>query len=156
MHKATLRSTGEAVVVKVQHRNVKRIIIKDFGCLRVIMEWVAYFEPEYDFRPVIDAWLEVAVKELDFRQEADNMMRVRANLERHGVKCTVPAIIPGMVTSQVIVMEFCQGFKVKKKAKKKKKKKTEEEVEKKKKKKKKRKKKKKKEEESTAFTHFFF
>ena len=45
VHRATLASTGQEVVVKVQHNNIGIIMQQDLVNLRAIVRWVAYFEP---------------------------------------------------------------------------------------------------------------
>lgn len=45
VHRATLASTGQEVVVKVQHRNIDKIMQQDLVNLSAIVRWVAYFEP---------------------------------------------------------------------------------------------------------------
>lgn len=60
MHRAVLRETGEEVVTKVQHRKIQQIMRQDLRDLFVIVDWVAYFEPTYNFLPVLDEWSKVS------------------------------------------------------------------------------------------------
>lgn len=73
---------------------------------------MAYFEPDYDFRPVLQEWSKVAIKELDFRNELDNSERVRLNLAQTAVRVIVPKMVPELCTKDCLVMEFAEGFKV--------------------------------------------
>ncbi|CAI7931140.1 unnamed protein product [Closterium sp. NIES-54] len=43
---------------------------QDFRNLTTIVEWLAWAEPEYDFKPVVGEWVKEVLKELDFRLEA--------------------------------------------------------------------------------------
>jgi predicted unusual protein kinase regulating ubiquinone biosynthesis (AarF/ABC1/UbiB family) len=61
---------GELLALKVQHRGVDAVMALDMWQMDVLIRLVAYFEPEYDFRPVVKEWHAEAVKELDFREEA--------------------------------------------------------------------------------------
>jgi len=45
VHRATLRATGQQVVVKVQHRNIDAIMKQDLVNLSAIVRWIAYYEP---------------------------------------------------------------------------------------------------------------
>lgn len=73
---------------------------------------VAYFEPSYDFRPVLDEWSKVAIKELDFRNEYSNSERIRTCLQQAGLDVVVPAMVPELCTETVLVMDYAEGFKV--------------------------------------------
>lgn len=73
---------------------------------------VAYFEPEYDFTPVLEEWSKVAIRELDFKNEVENMTRIRENLLNTKLEVIVPQVEGNLYSNRVIVMEFCEGFKV--------------------------------------------
>ncbi|EDQ91494.1 uncharacterized protein MONBRDRAFT_15322, partial [Monosiga brevicollis MX1] len=111
VHRATLK-TGQQVVCKVQHRNIQTIMKHDLQNLFVIVDWVAYFDPSYDFRPVLDEWSKVAVKELDFRNEMLSSERVRANMADAKLDVIVPAMFKKYCTERLLTMEFAKGFKV--------------------------------------------
>ena len=59
-----MRATGQKVAVKVQHEQVDELMSQDLINIEVITSWVAYFEPEFDFKPVIEEWAKVAMKEV--------------------------------------------------------------------------------------------
>ena len=48
VHRATLRTNGQHVVVKVQHQGIGEIMRLDMAALLNICRLVAYFEPEFD------------------------------------------------------------------------------------------------------------
>ncbi|CAI0438797.1 unnamed protein product [Linum tenue] len=79
VHRATLIS-GRKVVVKVQHRGIKTVILEDLKNAKAIIDWIAWAEPQYNFNPVIDEWCREAPKELDFNHEAENTKTVAKNL----------------------------------------------------------------------------
>eukprot|EP00049_Salpingoeca_infusionum_P025915 m.22581 g.22581 ORF g.22581 m.22581 type:complete len:1649 (+) comp8401_c0_seq2:477-5423(+) len=112
VHIAHLKQDNKKVVIKVQHRNIDVIMNVDLRNLLSIVKWIAYFEPEMDFRPVLDEWSKVAIRELDFTNEAANMTRVRNNLLTSDLDVIVPELVTDLHTSKVLVMEYCQGFKV--------------------------------------------
>jgi predicted unusual protein kinase regulating ubiquinone biosynthesis (AarF/ABC1/UbiB family) len=43
----------EKVAVKVQHDGIDLLMKQDLVNTERIMSWVAFFEPEFDFKPVI-------------------------------------------------------------------------------------------------------
>lgn len=49
----------------------------------MILSWVAYLEPTFDFRLVVREWSREAQKELDFGHEASIMEEVAANLRAY-------------------------------------------------------------------------
>jgi aarF domain-containing kinase len=58
VHKARLRAkAGEweetDVVVKVQHANIKRKVLQDLTDLALLVRWIGWFEPAYDFTPIV-------------------------------------------------------------------------------------------------------
>ncbi|CAI5502554.1 unnamed protein product [Closterium sp. Naga37s-1] len=126
VHRAVLAS-GQQVVVKVQHAGIKEKILQDFRNLTTIVEWLAWAEPEYDFKPVVGEWAKEVLKELDFRLEAANLERVARNFKQHQVEggsstapgeassaLAVEASVPAVVraTERVLVMEFVQGVRL--------------------------------------------
>ncbi|KAJ6925094.1 ABC1 family protein [Populus alba x Populus x berolinensis] len=70
VHRATLID-GREVVVKVQHEDIKTIILEDLKDAKSIVDWIAWAEPQYNFNPMIDEWCKEAPKELDFNHEAE-------------------------------------------------------------------------------------
>ena len=103
------------VALKVQHRGVDRVMMQDMWQMDILIRIVAYFEPENDFRPVVKEWTAEAVKELDFRTEAVNLKRVgQAVLNEHGrLEVIIPAVWDDYTTKRVLVMDFCEGFPIK-------------------------------------------
>jgi aarF domain-containing kinase len=85
---------------------------QDLRDLFVIVDWVAYFEPQYNFLPVLDEWSKVAERELDFNNETANSERVRQDMAAAGLDVVVPKIHADYSSERVIVMDFAKGFKV--------------------------------------------
>ena len=69
VHRATLLDDRE-VVIKVQHSNVSEKLLLDLKCLESIGETVKWFEPEWDFGPVVREWTKEVPKELNFIKES--------------------------------------------------------------------------------------
>ena len=77
---------------------------------------------------VIEEWSKLAIlymiilllptltiqRELDFKHELNNMRVVASNLQRAGIKAIVPTPYPELSTSHLLVMDFIEGFKVRK------------------------------------------
>lgn len=123
VHRSRLKD-GRDVVVKVQHKGIKDVILQDLKNARTIVEWIAWAEPQYDFSPVIDEWCNEAPKELDFNTEAENTRKVAKNLNyrsRQRDSSTanyVDVLIPEVIQSaeKVLVLEYMDGVRLNDKA----------------------------------------
>ncbi|KAK4756654.1 hypothetical protein SAY87_006781 [Trapa incisa] len=119
VHRATL-TDGQEVVVKVQHEGIKYVILEDLKNAKSIVDWIAWAEPQYDFKPMIDEWCKEAPKELDFNHEAENTRKVSKNLgcnndESKGASSNgVDVLIPGVIqsTEKVLILEYMDGIRM--------------------------------------------
>eukprot|EP00842_Homolaphlyctis_polyrhiza_P004564 jgi/Hompol1/5108/HPOL_004167-RA len=112
------------VVVKVQHPNIAARILHDLLDLRLIIRIIGYFEPEFDFTPIVSEWSSEVPKELDFVNEAQNTVYVRDSIKAHNedggfhsthplyVDCGFADPIESLVTKRVLVMKYIDGFKI--------------------------------------------
>mmetsp|Transcript_9864 Transcript_9864/g.14839 ORF Transcript_9864/g.14839 Transcript_9864/m.14839 type:complete len:980 (-) Transcript_9864:65-3004(-) len=117
VHKARLRSTNQEVAVKLQHKGVREVMLRDGVVVRRIF-WVSgKIFPEQ--KPLFDALTEFSKKmksELDFREEAaalqsavDAMDSANPEIRQRVV---VPRPIKGLVTERVLVMDFVHAIKM--------------------------------------------
>lgn len=121
VHRATTQE-GQDVVVKVQHKGVKARISQDLENLRSIVEWVAWAEPDYNFKPVLDEWASEVPKELDFVKEAANTRRVARNLDYRSKlgggepppPTEVDVLLPPVIqaTEKVLVLGYMDGMRL--------------------------------------------
>jgi aarF domain-containing kinase len=109
------------IVVKVQHKGIKNIILQDLKNARTIVQWVAWAEPDYDFGPVMDEWCNEVPKELDFNLEAENTQKVAKNLDYNNKevsaelsKSHVDVLVPEILqsTEKVLVMVYMDGVRL--------------------------------------------
>ncbi|MCO5594531.1 hypothetical protein L7F22_048563 [Adiantum nelumboides] len=111
---------GLDVVVKVQHKGIKNIILQDLKNARLIVDWIAWAEPQFNFGPVINEWCAEVPKELDFNLEAENTRRVSKNLSHGGkyggdlpngqMDVLVPEVIQS--TEKVLVLQYMDGVRL--------------------------------------------
>ncbi|KAL8238991.1 hypothetical protein R6Q59_015558 [Mikania micrantha] len=118
VHRATLLE-GQEVVVKVQHKGIKTIILEDLKNAKSIVDWIAWAEPQYDFNPMIDEWCREAPKELDFNHEAENTRKVSRNLgcksegldrRPENVEVLIPEVVQS--TEKVLILEYMDGVRL--------------------------------------------
>ncbi|CAM9245435.1 unnamed protein product [Scytosiphon promiscuus] len=111
VHCCTLKD-GRKAVVKVQHRRVRQLFLEDLKNISRLVRLVAWAEKDYDFRPVMNEWTSESYKELDFFCEAKNLLRIGKAMKRSGLAVIVPELVPEFTRMKVVVMTFCEGFKV--------------------------------------------
>src|ERR671918_383017 len=110
VHRATL-TDGERVVVKVQRPSARKDILQDLGLLELFAEKTAEreaFRQVVDLPTIVEHLSDSLRRELDFRQEAENLERM------HGVlgpfsRLDVPRLYGELSTERLLVMEEIQG-----------------------------------------------
>jgi ubiquinone biosynthesis protein len=110
VHRATLE-TGERVVVKVQRPTARRDILQDLGLLERFAEKTKHrpaFRQVFDMPAIIEHLSESLRRELDFRQEARNIERMREVLEPYD-RLEVPGVFHDYSTDRLLVMEEVRG-----------------------------------------------
>ncbi|PSC70755.1 putative aarF domain-containing kinase chloroplastic [Micractinium conductrix] len=109
VYRGVLRSTGEAVAVKVQRPGVAASIAVDVYVLRqllaVVRRWRKF---NSDLPALLDEWASSLFRELDYRHEAANGVRFR-ELYGHMEDVYVPRMHTQLCTRKVLVMEWVDG-----------------------------------------------
>jgi aarF domain-containing kinase len=111
VHIARLKD-GRKVVVKVQHEGVRELMLEDLWSLWVIVRFVAWAEPQYDFRPIMEEWIKHVEMELDFTWEVRSLKRAHEAMAKSGLDVVIPVPVEAFTATRVCVMEFCDGLKV--------------------------------------------
>ena len=110
VHRATLKSTGEQVAVKVQYPNAQTLFTEDIHAIRLMCEW---FAPEQVC--TLDQLEKQNKSELDYTNEAKNLLEVGRNMVKHGFspkECLVPMPFPELTTKRMLVMQLLPGPKL--------------------------------------------
>lgn len=110
VHRATL-ADGRDVVVKVQYPEVAELVKLDVRNLRSLVRIVAWREPDFDFRAIVNELGTQVPLELDFEREAEMTRRVKANLA-HLPGITLPTVVEGLVSRKVLVTEYIPGVRL--------------------------------------------
>jgi ubiquinone biosynthesis protein len=111
VHRATLAS-GDRVVAKVQRPNAREEIEQDLALLELFAEKVRGrpgLNQVIDMAAVFEHLSSSLHRELDFRQEAANIERMRGVIEDYP-RLGVPAVHGDLSTSRLLVMEEIQGI----------------------------------------------
>jgi ubiquinone biosynthesis protein len=110
VHRATL-TDGERVVIKVQRPTAREDILRDLGLLERFAGKTAdrpAFRQVVDMNAIFEHLSASLQRELDFRQEAANIERMRGVLEPYP-RLDVPGVYKDFSTSRLLVMEEIQG-----------------------------------------------
>ena len=109
VHKARRKKEGDWVVIKVQRPYVAEYFRYDFNLLNLAFNFLRQFEAMQYLK--LDEMLQeiqaTMDEEMDYRQEASNMIRLKKILADHDVY--VPDVYLEFNTSRVLVMEFIDG-----------------------------------------------
>ena len=114
VHRATLE-TGDRVVVKVQRPTARADIEQDLALFEIFAEKVGKRPALNQVINMEDVFKHLSTslhRELDFRQEANNIERMRTVLADYD-RLAVPSVHWDLSTSQLLVMEEIQGIPIK-------------------------------------------
>ena len=110
VHRATL-ADGSRVVVKVQRPGARDEIMGDLGLLELFAEKTAKrpgFRQVVDMKAISEHLADSLKRELDFRQEAANIERMRGVLQSFP-RLDVPDVYADYTTRRLLVMQEVQG-----------------------------------------------
>src|SRR2546426_11418659 len=113
VHLARLRD-GRPVAVKVQRPNIREQMVEDLDALGEIAEFLdnhTEFGQRYEFTGMLEELRKSLMRELDYRQEAHNLVAFREQLKDFP-HLIVPAPIADYSTSRVLTMEYVPGIKI--------------------------------------------
>jgi predicted unusual protein kinase regulating ubiquinone biosynthesis (AarF/ABC1/UbiB family) len=110
VHRATLEN-GDDVIVKVQRPTAREEITRDLGLLELLAEKALEREAlrdVVDIPALVRHLSESLRRELDFRQEAEHVERMREILAPYA-RLDVPRLYGELSTSRLLVLEFVDG-----------------------------------------------
>lgn len=113
VHRAALRD-DRRVAVKVQRPGVREQILEDLEVLAEIAELLDRHTEtgaRFELGKALDQFRTSLLGELDYRQEAHNLLTLGENLARFE-RIVVPAPVADYTTSRVLTMDFVRGRKV--------------------------------------------
>jgi ubiquinone biosynthesis protein len=113
VHLARLRN-GRSVAVKVQRPAIREAVLEDLEALEEIATFLdshTEFGKRYQFCEMLEQFRKSLLRELDYRQEAQNLTAFREQLARFQ-RIIVPEPISDYCTSRVLTMEYVPGQKI--------------------------------------------
>ena len=106
VHRAVLKD-GRRVAVKVRLPEVVRLFRQDVRVFRLLARMVSPLFRELDFVQITEQLITMTNQELDFRNEAQNLMHF-SRLD-HPPRIRTPKLIPHLSRSAVMVTEWVEG-----------------------------------------------
>src|ERR687885_1896947 len=113
VHRAALRD-GREVVVKVQRPDIRQQMIEDFDALEEVAGFLdarTEIGRRYEFTPMVEELRKSVLRELDYREEAGNLVTFADNLSTFET-IVVPRPVEDYTTSRVLTMDFVAGKKI--------------------------------------------
>ena len=113
VHKAILKN-GDKLAIKVQKPGVEEIIHKDITIMRFLAKRIHDYMPQfriYNLPRIVDEFERSILKEIDYNQEAINIIRFDNNFKENEA-IYVPKVYKEYSTEKVLTMEFIEGKKV--------------------------------------------
>jgi predicted unusual protein kinase regulating ubiquinone biosynthesis (AarF/ABC1/UbiB family) len=113
VHRARLRD-GRQVAVKVQRPAIREAMFEDLDALDEIAEFLDNHTAagkRYEFCHMLDEFRKSLVRELDYRQEANNLTTIGDNLDSFP-RIIVPEPIADYSSARVLTMEYVHGKKI--------------------------------------------
>src|SRR5687767_1260687 len=113
VHRAWMRD-GREVVVKVQRPDIRGTIIEDLQALQEAADFIdghTDVGKRYEFSLILSEFRRSLMRELDFKREADNLLKLGESLSEYET-IVIPAPVEDYTTSRVLTMDFIPGKKI--------------------------------------------
>ena len=113
VHRARMRD-GREVVVKVQRPNIRGTISEDLEALQEVADFIDSHTDvgqRYEFSALLSEFRSSLLRELDFKREADNLLKLRDSLREYET-IVIPAPVEDYTSSRVLTMEYIAGKKI--------------------------------------------
>lgn len=109
---AGVLKTGERVAIKIQRPNIKHKIEIDLVLMKILAEQVVKNYPgiaSFNIVGFVEDFGENLMKELDFNNEASNMLRF-TDMFKDDSRCYIPKVFIEHTRQRLLVMEFIEGL----------------------------------------------
>lgn len=113
VHRAVLRS-GQQVAVKVQRPGIREEMVGDLDALEEMAEFLddhTELGKRYEFRQMLEQFRKSLLRELDYREEAANLVTLGKQLAKFE-HLIVPEPVADYSSSRVLTMEYVRGKKI--------------------------------------------
>lgn len=109
VHKAKLKSTGEVVAVKVQHKWIKEQVPGDLRLIQFASDCAMTIFPDFKYGWLPEEFQVRLPRELDFNLEASNAERCKA-IFKGNRNVAVPSVYREFTAERVLTMSYEPGI----------------------------------------------
>lgn len=100
---------GRSVAVKVQYPDIDQVVRSDLKNLKKLFGSLVAMVADVEFDQIWEELRERLLEELDYRQEAANMVRMQA-LHADVPEVVIPGVVPEASTARVLTMDYVPGI----------------------------------------------
>ena len=114
VHKAIIKATGEAIVLKIQYPGVENAIDSDITSLKRLLQFSKIIPSNIDLNPVMDEIREMLLQELDYVLEAELTEKYEKLVETIPdcrYKYKVPKVYRRFSSKKILATEYIPGLK---------------------------------------------
>ncbi len=107
------RYKNRDVVVKVNRPHIEELVDQDIQVLKRLLPLAIKFIDKniaFSAESMFNQFVESIYEEMDYRIEAENLLRIRSNLR--GERVIIPAIIKELSSKKILTLEYVPGIKV--------------------------------------------
>merc|ERR1712028_126489 len=114
VHTATLKSTGDEVVIKVQKPGIDQSLKADLGFVYIASRILEFLQPDWErtsLSGIVGDIRSSMLEELDFQKEARNTIEFRQYLQENNLlhEATAPRVYLEYTTKKIFTMEKLNG-----------------------------------------------
>ena len=107
VHKAVTKE-GVPVALKIKRNNIDELFSVDFTFYRVIAYLISAVYRKFDFISAVEVFLRALESELDFEQEARNVLEISQKNHITGIR--VVELIPEYSCAQIVALKWIDGY----------------------------------------------
>ncbi len=111
VHRATIKATGEDIVLKVQYPNVDRAIDSDLRAIRTFISLLKILPQDSNLDPVFDEIKGMLLQESDYDQEAKKTQEFYERV-KNDPRFVVPRVYPEYSNKRILTLSFEKGLRI--------------------------------------------
>lgn len=108
------RYNGKEVIVKVNRPRIHEVVSRDIEALKRLLPIAIRFVDRniaFSAESMFAQFIETVYEEMDYKIEAENLLRIKKNLKGEG-RVIIPNVIPERSTNRVLTLEYIPGTKI--------------------------------------------
>ena len=111
VHRATIKSSGESIVLKVQYPNLQKVISSDLITIKRLLRLFDLLPKEGKFDELFSEVKEMLIRELDYEKELNSLTAMK-NLIGDDPRYILPTPYANFSTKKVLAMSYEPGLNV--------------------------------------------